>query len=148
MILGVNSQDLDTLQLNLGASFFREKGLPGSFNRETFIKTWKRLLEANFGALWVVKEGDKIVGAMGGTLYPDPNDGELVAQEMFWYIAEDHRNSIDAIRLFMHFEAWAKAMEAKRILMVALLNSPLKIDSFYKARGYTPVETHYVKIFT
>jgi hypothetical protein len=145
MILGVQSSDLDSLELNLGKSFFEEKGLPGSFNRDVFVSTWKKLIEANVGALWVIKDEGKVVGALGGTIYPDPNDGELVAQEAFWYVDHERRHGVEPIRLFLNFEAWAKTIGAKRLIMVALINSDVRIGKLYEARGYKAVETIYLK---
>lgn len=146
MILGVTVDDLDNLDLNLGEDFFKEKGIPGSFNRKVFVETWKRLLNSNVAALWVTVHEGKITGSLGGLLFPDPNDGELVAQEMFWYVSEQSRKSLDGVRLMLNFESWAKVMGAKRIIMAALVNSDFKIGELYLAKGYKPVETHYIKI--
>jgi len=146
MILAVSETDLDTLDLGLGEDFFAEKGLPGSFKKEKFIEAWKNLLASNVAALWVTVQEDKVTGALGGLLFPDINDGELVAQEMFWYVSDKARKGTDGVRLMLNFEAWAKVMGAKRIIMAALTNSDFRIGPLYEARGYKPVETHYLKV--
>lgn len=130
----------------LGESFFKEGSLPGGFNLGVFRKTWAGLLSAYNGALWKAMDNGKLIGGMGAIIYPDPNDGALVATEAFWYIAPEHRGSSSGLRMLNEFELWAAMRGAKRLHMAYLLASmPEKVSKLYEKRGYKAREVIYVK---
>jgi GNAT superfamily N-acetyltransferase len=133
----------------LGEAFVREAQYPGSFKVGVFKRNWDMLLSRNMGAMWIVRKGAAIAGALGAVVHPDINDGDLVAQEAYWFIAPEYRGGMTGIRLLNEFEAWAAANGVKRILFAHLLASmPEKLKGLYERRGYTAVETWYIKSLT
>lgn len=133
----------------LGPQFFVEGRLPGKFVAAVFVRNWQMILDQGRGAIWTARDaGGEICGALGALVAPDLNDGELVAQEAFWFVAESARGSVGVL-LFAAWERWAKALGVKRAIMIHLLSSmPQKLQRFYHRRGYRPVEVHYVKVFS
>lgn len=130
----------------LGESFYGEGKLPGKFVLENFKASWGKLIAADIGALWVLQREGALVGAIGGVIYPDINDGQPVAMETFWYVAEAHRGGMGGIRLMRDFELWAGMKGAKRIIMAYIFSSmPESVKHFYERDGYRPMEMWYVK---
>ena len=128
-----------------GAAFYAEGKLPGKFIPDVFVKTWAGLLASGAGAIFCLMAGGVCNGAIGGVLYNDPNDGELVATDFFWFVKPEHRGG-HGLRLLGLFEGWASASGAKRILMVHLATlQPEVLGKLYERRGYRKTETIYVK---
>lgn len=147
MILGITLEEFKELDLAyLSDSFFKECGLPGTFKFGVFHLNWCKILDNNLGALWKLVRDDKIIGMMGAILSPDLNDGELIATEAFWYVLPNYRNSIEGLKMIVHFENWAKQVGAKRVIMAHLLSSmPESLAAYYQRHGFIPVEVNYVK---
>lgn len=135
----------------LGRAFFAEGRLPGAFRYPVFADSWRRLLGSGLGAIFAYwPEGDQYgeepAGALGAAVYPDPNDGELVATEFFWFVMPDRRGGPAALRLLRAYETWAQSVGARRLIMVHL--AALRADDLkrvYERMGYREVETHYIK---
>jgi GNAT superfamily N-acetyltransferase len=145
LIEDISTETDETLD-QMGGAFFREGKLPGGFDPVIFRRTWDTLIKAGVGVLFKIAVGDKMVGGLGGTIYGDPNDGQLVAQEMFWFVDADHRGGMAPIRLLKNFEDWARSRGASRVHMAHLLElQPDKIRDFYERRGYKAVEVVYSK---
>lgn len=128
----------------LGARFHTEGNLPGCFNPLVFVRTWRTFLSAGVAEVFIIETDGVITGMLGAMIYPDPNDGALVATEMFWYVAPEARGA--GLRLLRDFEAWATDRGAARLIMVHLHDlMPEALAKLYQRRGYRPVETHYIK---
>lgn len=128
----------------MGHGFYQEGALPGSVKPDVFIRTWTALLASGAAVLFGLEIGGRLVGVLGGLEYPDPNDGDRVATEMFWFVTPSARGG--GLRLLDTFEAWAKQRGVRRILMMHL--HALKSAAFerlYQRRGYRPIEIHYCK---
>jgi GNAT superfamily N-acetyltransferase len=129
----------------LGALFFAEAGLPGRLDASVAEQSWRSLLGGGFGAIWAIEDsGGSYIGGLGALIYPDMNDGRLVATEAFWYVRPECRGG--GLRLLQVFEDWAKARGVSRLMMVHLQNlMPESLSRLYVRRGYRPLETHYMK---
>lgn len=149
MIEVVTVENLKALKvdaLDMGESFFKSCGLPGTFSFDAWLHNWTMILEKNFGVMWCFRSGDTVAGLLGGILAPDMNDGAMVATEAFWYVKPAYRNTVWSVKLLLNFEIWARDIGAKRIVMAHLLSSmPSQLCSYYERRGYKPVEISYVK---
>jgi len=129
-----------------GHEFYEEAGLPGRFVPSVWVQTWATAIESGKGALFVWKDGDKFAGFLGGMTYQDPNDGELMSMELFWFVRKECRGGLCAARLMKAFEAWSRDRGCRRISMVHLINEASSgLPHFYSRMGYRPIETHYVK---
>ncbi len=139
---------LDVSELNqlaaLGAKFYAESGLPGRFVPDVFEASWRQFYSIGMGQIFKLEVDGQIVGAIGGMVYPDPNDADLVASEMFWFVDPAARGG--GIRLFSAFEDWAKQRGAKRIAMIHLQSlAPEALERLYLRKGYRKIESHYFK---
>lgn len=131
----------------LGEAFVSEAKYPGSFKVDVFKRNWAMILGNQMGALWVIREADKILGALGAILHPDINDGEPVAQETFWFVSPEHRGGTTGIRLLNEFETWAAMHGAKRIMVEHLWACmPAKVAKIFERRGYNGVATVHMKV--
>jgi hypothetical protein len=131
----------------LGIAFHKEGKLPGSFKLGAFLSFWRAVLSQRLGSIWVAEVSDQTVGAIGALFSPDPNDGELVAAENFWFVDHRHRGGTVGIRLFREFERWGReVIRARRLLMGELIaiDNP-KLSKFLKRQGYRAIERHLVR---
>lgn len=132
------------LAYELGLEFYKEGKLPGALKKEVFISTWTRLISTKMGVIFGLFD-DKFIGMIGGFVFPDPNDGALVATEMFWYVDKQYRG-IGGIKLLKKFEKWAVSVKAKRLIMVHLADLMSdKLKRFYNKQGFSSTEVHYIK---
>lgn len=128
----------------LCARFYAEAKLPGRFVPEVWTRSWQNLLCGGNATLFLLERAGEIIGAIGGVIFPDPNDGDLVASEMFWFVTPEARGC--GLRLFTWFEAWAVNRGAKRIAMVHLETPGAeRLAKLYERRGYRRVQTDYLK---
>ena len=130
-----------------GKAFYEQSCLPGKFVPELFIENWKRLFDLNIAVIIgaFVDPNISPSGAIGGIIYPDVNDGVLVATEMFWFVNPLERNKYLGVRLFREFEQWALSKGAKRIIMVALATNGTNVSRFYELHGFRMLETQFIK---
>jgi hypothetical protein len=147
MIIPVTLETFQNTDLTeLGKGFFSECKLPGEFDLAVFRHNWSLMLAGNFGAMWFLQKDGVTVGALGALLFPDINDGKLIATETFWYVLPKHRLGIEAMKLLFSFEKWAMDRKAVRVIMVHLKNQlSERLHGFYIARGYEETEVTYVK---
>lgn len=131
----------------MGPAFFAEGGLPGSFVPDIFATKWASLIEQGIGfILGLFREG-KLSGAFGAIVAEDLNNGELVANECFWFVQPEARGR--GFELLLAYEEEARKRGAKRCSMIHLkaLQSE-RLGELYERRGYAPIETSYFKELT
>jgi GNAT superfamily N-acetyltransferase len=130
----------------LGDQFFKESNLPGKFEAHIFVDTWTKIMNLGLGKIWANFQEDMITGAIGGLVHPDPYDGRIVVQEAFWFVHEDYRGGLTAIRLYRELENWARHSGASRMVMSCTLNKYVaKLRHLYESLGYRPVDISYFK---
>lgn len=130
-----------------GREFYEEGRLPGRFVEAVFVQSWERVLGAELGVIFIAcAEDGELAGALGALIFPDINDGALVATEAFWYVRRVHRGGMLAARLLARYEAWARERGAARLGLVHLTGlMPEKLGAFYERRGYVESEKHFYK---
>lgn len=128
----------------LGPQFYAEGKLPGRFVPEIWARKWTELMELGMGFIFGMFDGPKLEGCFGAIVAEDLNDGELRANELFWFVNEDERGH--GLRLFNAYEAEAERRGAKWISMIHLNGlHPVGLSRLYERRGYRAVETAYYK---
>jgi GNAT superfamily N-acetyltransferase len=128
----------------LAEFFWKEGSLPGKFDPAVWLGTWHRFVDSGIGVVLGLEKDNRIIGALGAIKYPDPNDGAIIATELFWFVHPNHRGG--GVLLLDRFEQWAAKSGCQRATMVHLENSmPKVLGRFYRLRGYRPIETHYLK---
>lgn len=143
MIRPATIDDLPKLT-TLAEEFFASSAHLVAFDPAVFGNTWREILTAGVGVIFVSFEDDVPTGAIGGMSYKDPNNARQTASEMFWFVRPDARGI--GVALYVEFENWARSRHCVDIRMVHLSDSmPAKVKRFYEAIGYREVETHYAK---
>jgi GNAT superfamily N-acetyltransferase len=133
----------------MGKSFVEEGKVAGGFRIGEFRLIWEAVLQSGYGAIFGAFNGDgKMVGALGAMAAPDPNNGDLVTHEAFWFVSAEERRKLNRVglRLLKAYNAWCQEIGAKRQRMSTLLRlKPKKLDKLYRRLGYHPVEVQYEK---
>lgn len=139
---------LDTLHevQGIGHAFTAEVNYPGGFVFSAFSQLWETLLKADMGVIFVIRDGPKVVAALGCSFVPDGFNGRLTACENWWFVLKEYRGSGIAIQLFDAFEAEAARRGAQKLLM-GRLETPQaeKLERLYVSRGFKPLEKTFVK---
>lgn len=110
--------------------------------------TIEMLTASAIGSLWVASTDDgRIVGVTGGLITPTWwNRNITSAAEFLWFVHPDHRRSKAGKLLFQALEAWAKDAGATYIMMASAAGKHQKrVNQIYEGRGYSPIETSYIK---
>ena len=129
----------------MGQAFYAPGKLFGGFSAHNFVDFWSDAIMSGRGFIIVADVDGSAVGAIGCVLFDDPNSGEFIGQEMFWWMFPEHRGEASA-ELIALFEHESKAMGATRVLMSAIHGMRHRaLGRFYGSRGYEPLETSYIK---
>ncbi len=126
------------------AEFSRSSRLIRPFEMARFQALWTSLIESGTGAIFSLVDAGRIVGFIGGVVYPEPYCDELIAQEFFWFVQGEHRGQ--GLRLYRAFEQWAREKGCAQIRMAHLSDlMPEKLKRVYALLGFKEVETSYAK---
>lgn len=97
------------------------------------------------GRVFVAEKDKKIVGALGARMTNLWFSQSLtVASELMWWVDEEHRGTLAAVRLVGAFEAWAKA-EGAHFIAMSDITGLGNVDKLLKRLGYKCVERAHVK---
>lgn len=108
------------------------------------VKMYKAFIDNGSCALFGMLEEGDFVGGLGCIKSPDFHCGKITATELFWFVKPEHRGR--GIDLLDAFERWAKINKCTRLIMVHMEDSmPKVLARFYRMKGYTPLERHFVK---
>jgi GNAT superfamily N-acetyltransferase len=86
-----------------------------------------------------------LVGAIALIGVPHPLSGRSFADEVAWWVRPSLRGALVGPQLLVAGENWALGKGLSMIKMIAPI--PSSVGRFYESRGYTAVETAYVKYF-
>ncbi|MCK5616967.1 GNAT family N-acetyltransferase [Candidatus Pacearchaeota archaeon] len=84
-------------------------------------------------------------GMLGFSIVPIFMSSDIMAQELFWWVDEDKRNTGLGIELLSEFERIAEENNARIVSMLCLDDSVPGIENIYKKRGYRRREQNYTK---
>ena len=125
--------------------FYESSQFLRKFDLDRFVNLWRNLIETDQGVIFGAFEDGDFIGAIAGTLYPEPYCGDLIAQEFFWFVRPGHRG-FAGMRLYKAFEYWCRERGCAEIRMGHLADlMPEKVAHTYKRLGYTQIETNYAK---
>ena len=144
MIEELTSETIGDMEV-IGEAFTTEANYP-KFNLDRFTGFWTQVIDAKIGKVFAVREDGKLVAALGMATTFDPNSGQLMALEQFWYVMPSHRKTRAGLELFRAFEKAGKEAGAKRLVMVHLANlTPESLQKFYEREGFRLVEQTFWK---
>lgn len=112
-----------------------------AYKKDVFVNSWTQFILSGLGVIFILPE---YKGMLGALKFNDPNTGELIATELFWFVDASARGR--GIKLLNAFEKWAKKEGCKKTIMVHLSDSiPEEVKKIYIRKGYIELETHYMK---
>jgi GNAT superfamily N-acetyltransferase len=125
--------------LRMGREF--AKAIGKDVNREVLVPHLEGMINSE-QALLAVDDGAMVAGI----LYPSYLDGEVTAQELWYWVDPDKRKQGKGKALIETFETWATAMGATVLLLTATHGMTHRVlGKIYSARGYKPQEHVYSK---
>lgn len=134
--------------VRMGVAFFEESGYSDvtTLDVGAITKLFRDLIDGQ-GALLVVESGGKLVGMTAGIVYPFYfNRDHVTGQELFWWVAPEHRANGVGSELLKALEAWAKGRGAQSFAMVALPQLDAeKVGALYRKAGYRPSENTFIR---
>lgn len=104
------------------------------------IAAYAQYLIGGGGVVFIAERDMEPVGMMALTTYQQPMSGERVASEVVWWMDEDARGGLAALRFVKAAKQWAREQGATRLDMVAPSD---RLCRFYEQIGMSKVETHY-----
>ena len=113
------------------------------YTEDNVLRAEEDVYRAPFKRLAYDSEKDMVVGLIVGTV-TQTSVGETIAVELLLYVAPAYRKTRAAFMLMDEFERWAEHVDATSIC-VSHYHGDDRIGSFYKKRGYEPVEITYRK---
>lgn len=134
--------------IEMGAEFVSQAWTEFEYD-ELSTKSWLYdFLHMPGTVLLIAEHNEEVIGMLAGMIVPMYfNQDHRNAQEMFWWVKEEHRKSRAGIQLLKVFEKWAIAHGARTIQMgtVARINQS-RLAEFYKKQGFEESETYYTKV--
>jgi GNAT superfamily N-acetyltransferase len=109
--------------------------------------TLKGLALSESGCLLVGEIDGKVLGVIGGVMFPHWLDAKhIVAQEFFWWCDPEARGTGLGLKLLDAFESFAQANGARTVIMASTsVLAPEKLAKLYQRRGYSPLDVNYSK---
>jgi GNAT superfamily N-acetyltransferase len=124
--------------------FYQSSRFLRHFDMARFEQLWTGLLATGTGTIFALVDDGRIVGTLGGVMYPETYSDELIAQEFFWFCQSEHRGQ--GLKLYRAFEQWARKGGCSQVRMAHLSDSmPEKLKRVYARLGFEEVETSYAK---
>lgn len=90
----------------------------------------------------VLVAGDPAQGVLMACAFEHPFGAGRMAKETVWYVAPAARGR-GAIKMLDAYEAWARSVGCVSAGMASLATND--VSSLYERRGYSAVETHFMK---
>ena len=94
--------------------------------------------------IYVAKDGDKVIGAAGGSITEHHWSSVKWGNEDFWFVKKEYRKGKTGLKLFNLLMKWFEDNGADKICMTHYSWNP-KVSKFYKKKGFKPFEINYVK---
>jgi len=145
IVRDATESDLAALE-QIGREFTAAAGMP-DIDPESLRATLTGLITEQSGILKVADNG-AVTGALGALIFPHYwNAGEIVCQELFWWVFPKFRGSSAGMKLLTAVEASAKQKGAKRMMMLCLdaVNGE-QVGQMYERLGYQPQERTFAKV--
>jgi GNAT superfamily N-acetyltransferase len=135
-------EDLDALG-QMAYSFTKESKHV-KVNPDRPRESYWRMIESGAAVVFMLEDGNRLIGGLGAIKYPDLHSGELFAVETFWYVLPEHRGW--GLKLLMAYEQWAVDNECVCCAMIHMIDSmPESLEKLYRRKGYELMEKHYVR---
>ena len=109
-------------------------------NMAQLVETFSLLITHETGVIFVAELDRKLVGMIVMLIQPHFFSGDLLAQELVWWMDEAHRGK--GLKLLKIAETWARARGAVRMQVSA---PTADVERVYMRVGYTRVESNWMR---
>jgi len=127
--------------MRMGKEFYKKSGYDdlGAFDPESLEKTYRHLISSSS---LLITQG----GMIGWVVFPVFVTGNMVAQELFWWVDPERRSNGTGKALLEAAEEQARSQGATAMMMLALddLDGDA-IAAVYGKMGYRPRERTYMR---
>lgn len=145
MIRPINPDEL-WLTREVAYGFFSESKLPGAIAFEHWMEHWSRMLLAGIGGIFCQFKEERVVGIIGGYIFPCTMTGKMEGIEAFWYVMMEGRGGTGGIKLLLAFEDWVREKGGAWIKMSSLSSiNPDGMKSLFHRLNYSEIQTSYIK---
>ncbi len=90
----------------------------------------------------VLVTGERAHGVLMAAAFDHPFGAGRIAKETVWFVSPEARGR-DSIKMLDAYEAWARSVGCVSVGMASLATND--VSSLYERRGYSAVETHFMK---
>jgi hypothetical protein len=145
MIREATFDDIPVIQ-DLGRKFLSEGPYKGRPVKDEQTEKFAKVVISSLGKvlLWEEEEADgKVTGILGFILVPHYFTGEMIAQELMWYVEPEYRKGCAALKLLWEAQTIAKRLGAKMMQFTAPTSSAAKL---YDRFGYKLLEVTFEKV--
>lgn len=135
--------------LPLAHRFLKEAPHLGSneLNEDAFYRYWSEIYRQAAGNIIVAEVDGEIVGGIGATVSMDFITGRRVANELFLYVAPEHRTAHVARALFEAYLEWSRLVGATYVFANHLGHSmPEAVREMYESYGMEVHQVGYHKV--
>ena len=135
--------DVSWIVDRVGEDMFSLLGETDLYDKDYLYEFIPQVIED--GIVLVAERAMEPIGCIAGMLSPILFNPQKVAlNEIFWWVAEEHRGSSAGAKLLLAFEQDGIALEVDYINMSIMHNTKLNTDALEK-RGYVYKESSYVR---
>jgi GNAT superfamily N-acetyltransferase len=93
----------------------------------------------------IAYKGDENIGMVVAAADSPPFSSEKVSTELAWWVEPEHRKTRAALFLFEAYEEWARRVGCRGVQSAYLLDTNHDPSEFYIKKGYTEVESSFLK---
>lgn len=117
----------------------------GRVNPTHFVATWRSVIEAGLGVVFLSYDGEVCDGIASGLLHHCMVTGAKTFHTQTAYAKQGHKNPAMPLVMLRKMERWAKANGARVIFTGALVNDDRPTVEFLGRMGYKPADQAFVK---
>jgi len=88
----------------------------------------------------------RVVGMLGLVVVPHPLTGAMYVEEVVWWVQPEARGGLVGPKLLQAAEEWVSTKNVTMVKMVAPAGSD--VGTFLERRGYSAVETAFIKVMS
>jgi hypothetical protein len=146
MIRQATANDVTQI-VELGRRWLRESPINDitADNPKWATDTANMLVSAPYARTFVAERDGAIIGMIGFVVLPQIFSGELIAEELIWYVPREHRQGAPGLKLLWAAEAEAHKMGAKQMKMSA--PTPDTAAVYRSNHRYRELYTTFVRVF-
>ena len=146
MDIVIKKLSADDLSITVSAAreFIEDANL-GSFSEEEFIKNWGNAITLGFGHMWGCFVDGVGVCGLAGYISPDPNNGELVFTEAFFYSVKGREGYGARLLKAVEKELREETTITRMYMFSRLDYMEDRVATLYHKLGYTAKEIFWEK---